>query len=95
MTDKELHSHLEAIFEAYGKIRELEALIKEHREQVDAFTGKESVRIGEYLAEYHDRVEDYIRGANATALKGIAPELFAKYGKTMKTRILRVYKSNE
>lgn len=95
MSEKELHEHLETIFEAYGKIRELEALIKERRDKVDAYTGKESVRIGEYLAEYHDRVEDYIRGSNATALKGIAPELFAKYGKTLKTRTLRVYKTNE
>lgn len=95
MTEKELHGHLEAIYNLYEKRREIDKLIGEHREKVDAYTGKETMRIDEYLAEYHDKVEDYIRGANATALKGIAPELFAKFGKTLKTRILRVYKTNE
>lgn len=93
MTDKELEQALEAIYDAYNKIRVLEKFVKETREKVDEYTGKESVVAGDYAGTYIDRVEDYIRGASATTLKNDDPELFARYGgKTSATRTLRVYK---
>lgn len=92
MTDQQARISLQTIYETYAKIRELNEVIAREREKIDQYTGKETFQLDEWLAEYHDRVEDYIRGANATALKAEAPELFAKYGKTSNTRTLRVYK---
>ena len=95
MTEQQVMASLEVIFKTYEKIRELQQIVAEEREKIDEYSGKETFRIGDFLAEYHDRIEDYIRGANATALKAEAPDLFAKYGKTSNTRTLRVYRANE
>lgn len=93
MTEQQVKTSLGIIFKNYEIIRELQQIIAKEREKIDEYSGKETFSIGEFLAEYHDRVEDYIRGANATALKAEAPELFAKYGKTSNTRTLRVYRN--
>lgn len=93
MTDQQVQASLEVIFNAYARIRELQQTISEEREKIDKFSGKETFEMGGFLAEYHDRIEDYIRGKDATALKGEAPDLFAKYGKTSITRTLRVHKA--
>lgn len=93
MTEQQVQASLEIIFRAYEEVRRFQQIIAEEREKIDKFSGKESFSLGGFLAEYHDRVEDYIRGANATALKAEAPDLFAKYGKTSNTRTLRVYKN--
>lgn len=93
MTEQELQNKTEAIFNAYAKVRELEAFIRATREEIDEYTGKESFQVEGYAGTYIDRIEDYIRGANATALKNEDPETFAKYGgKTSETRTLRVFK---
>lgn len=93
MTEAELQAKTEAIYDAYLKMRELEDFIRKCRGEIDEYTGKESYEVDGYAGTYIDRTEDYIRGANATALKTEAPDMFARFGgKTSATRTLRVFK---
>lgn len=92
MTDQELYEALDAIYNAYSKIRELQKFVEETRNKIEEVIGGEDIIIGDRMGKHIHRIEDYIRGANATALKNEAPETFKKYGgKTSETNTLKVF----
>lgn len=99
MTDEERYARADAIYDAYGKIRELQKIIDENKAILEEDSGGEDMILkgpnGDRLLRHIRRIEDYIRGANATALKAEAPDLFAKYGKTSDTITLKIFAENE
>lgn len=98
--DHELYELAKELFELYGKIRDLQKHSEEVRGRIQDKVGDDDMIVsgegGDLLIKHIHRIEDYIRGANATALKNEDPETFAKYGgKTSESNTLRVYATNE
>lgn len=93
MTNATLQKKCKELYDAMAARRELDKLIDGLKADIDLASQKEDFTVGPYLGKYINRVEDYIRGKNATALKTEHPDLFEQYGgATSESRTLRLSK---
>jgi len=93
MTDKTMQAYCKELYDAMAQKRELEKVIDGLKAKIDEASGKQPFKVGPYKGTYVDRIEDYIRGKNATALKDAHPDLFEEFGgATSVSRTLRLRK---